>query len=597
MSLSPIAVEQREKEAKTLNGFLAFSLIGSLALHIGVLSLGISKFWSKVPTPENEPIEIAIVELPSPQKLDVTPEIAKGKGNNQSILSNAGGSGGFGVASGSGDNSGGNRISVENAPRKIASAKSSIAIAKAVQVSPTPQKLSPRISRRSPNQNTKLEKVPSEIVTQPKPIIAPKQATPSEIVTQPKPVIAPAPSPVAKTSNLPTSDRSSQVQQLTNQKLNRVLTNARNTREASKVNDSREITAQQSLIAANLRSQSRSGTETSNSSSNSAGNESRNGVTGSTNSTGIGTGNSTGTNNRGTGSGNGTRTNNLSTGNSTGRGIGNGVGNGTGRGTGNSTGKSNGTNNGLQNGSKVATGARNVERGASPGESNGDTNTGSSGRLACRTCSKPKYPESARKRKLEGKAEISVDVDRQGNVTNVRLARTSGHAELDKAAVEQARNWKFDTPNGAAQGVTAKVDFAIEGSERSRQNRERRRQRVATRKKSVNSSANTRSQTNPVATTPARQNNNTSLRRSLRRQSTATRRRVDTLPPRQAADRPQRRQSASQVRLRNSLRRAQSSSPSQTRVRRSPTTAPSQSKLRESLRLHRRSQSTPANEP
>ena len=56
MSLSPIAVAQREKEAKSLNAFLTFSLIGSLALQIGVLSLGIGKFLSKAPEVENEPI-------------------------------------------------------------------------------------------------------------------------------------------------------------------------------------------------------------------------------------------------------------------------------------------------------------------------------------------------------------------------------------------------------------------------------------------------------------------------------------------------------------------------------------------------------------
>ena len=258
----------------------------------------------------------------------------------------------------------------------------------------------------------------------------------------------------------------------------------------------------------------------------------------------------------------------------------------------------------MQSGSTVATGTRNIERRTSPGESSrNSTNPGASGRLGCRTCSKPKYPESARKRRLEGKAEIKVDVDSKGNVTNVRLAQTSGHSELDKAAVEQARNWKFNTPNGAAQGVTAKVDFAVEGSKRSRQIRERRRQRTA-RKQPVASSQNT--QTTPVVRTPARQNTNTALNRSLRRQSTTVRRRrvVDTLPPRQASDAPQRQQrqqsavrSPSQTRLRESLRRSpRATSPNQTRIRRQPqATSPNQSKLRQSLRLHKQSQSTPSN--
>ena len=38
MGFSKSAVEQREKAAEALKSFLTFSLIGSLALHIGVLS-------------------------------------------------------------------------------------------------------------------------------------------------------------------------------------------------------------------------------------------------------------------------------------------------------------------------------------------------------------------------------------------------------------------------------------------------------------------------------------------------------------------------------------------------------------------------------
>ena len=412
---------------------------------------------------------------------------------------------------------------------------------------------------------------------------------------------------VAKVKPIPVdtfNERSSQVQQLNNQRLNNLLAKARNSREqALKVSNSNAIAAQQGKVAANLRNQIGNSVGT----GNSTGNQLR--------SSGTGTGNGTGTSNRGTGSGNGTGT---GIGNGTGTGIGNGTGTGTGTGNGTGTGTNNrgtgtgngtgtGTNNrgtgtgngGLQSGSTVAT-ARNTERQASARESNSNsTNTRSSGRLGCRTCSKPKYPENARKRRLEGKAEISVDVDKKGNVTNVRLAQTSGHAELDKAAVEQARNWKFNTPNGAAQGVTAKVDFAIEGSKKSRQNQERRRRRVAIQKKPVASSQNTRTQPANITKAPS----NTALRRSLRRQANTLppRRRIDTLPPRQAFDKPQRQRrqlSVSQTRLRNTLRRQQRAvSPNQTTIRRSQpqTTSPNQTKLRQSLRLYKQSQSTPSN--
>lgn len=558
MSLSRIAVEQREKEAKNLNSFLAFSLIGSLALHIGVLSLGIGKFLSKVAEPENEPIEIAIVELPNPQKLELKPEKAKDSstaGNDGAILSSSGGSGGFGAASGGGTSQ------EKSSPQKIASSNST----EIFKAQPAPQRLSQTISKAIPtppqNQKITLEKVPA-VVTPSKPVMAPARTAPSEIVTKPKFIIPPSPVPVASTKPAPVDtnptavDRSSQIQQLNNQRLNGLLANAKNAREASRASNSGVIGDRQGKIAANnLRNKAQNST-----------------------STGNGNGNGTSLNNSGTGNGNGNGT-----------GTGTGSGNGTGTGTG-GTGRG---NNNVQSGSTVATGARNIERRTSPEASNTNTNTGSSGRLACRTCSKPKYPESARKRRLEGKAEISVDVDSKGNVTNVRLARTSGHSDLDKAAVEQARNWKFNAPNGAAQGVTAKVDFAIEGSKKSRQNRERRRQRTAARQQPV-SSQNT--QTQPYTGTTTTSSTQTPTTRSLRRQSTTVRRRRVEIPPRQAYDQPQRRQqSGGQTRLRDTLKRSQSSN--QTRIRRSQS-SPNQTKLRQSLRLYQqKSPSTPTNEP
>ncbi len=584
MSLSHVAVEQREKEAKTLKSFLTFSLIGSLALHMGVLSLGINKFLSKAPELENEPLEIEIVELPTPPKSEPKPEnkikTNSVAGDNRAIPSNSGSNEAVGVISGG-----------------AASLPKEIATTEIIRVQPAPQQnSSQRISKAtSPprqNQEIKPEELPArKVVTQPKivtpsqpvatkPVETPAQNQPAKIVTQPKPV---TPLPVTKPSELGESDRSLQQN---NQRLNNLLVEAKNTREQA----SNKITAQQSEIAANLRNQVESKVGTSNGLGNSTSNELRNNETGS--GTGRGTGNGTGTGNE--------------TGNGRGRGTGSNTGNGTGNGTGTNNSGTGRGNNG-QSGSTVATGTQNIQRQTSPEASDSNTNTGSSsGGLACRTCSKPKYPERARKRGLEGKAEISVDVDSKGNVTNVRLAQTSGHAELDKAAIEQARNWKFKTPNGATQGVTAKVDFAIEGSKKSRQNRERRRQRAAARKRSVASSQNTQTQAPTQTTNPTRtatgQNSNTSVRRSLS-STTNRRRRVDTLPPRQAFDRPQRQrrqQSVDQTSLRNSLKRSQTST-NQNRVRRSPAPASNQTKLRQSLRIYQQKSpttpSTNSNEP
>ena len=68
MGLSSIASEQRAKEAEALRSVLIFSLIGSLALHLGLLALGNINFLSKAKAPEieEEPLEVVIVAPPTP---------------------------------------------------------------------------------------------------------------------------------------------------------------------------------------------------------------------------------------------------------------------------------------------------------------------------------------------------------------------------------------------------------------------------------------------------------------------------------------------------------------------------------------------------
>ena len=71
MSFSGNTVEQRSKEVEALKSFLTYSLIGSLALHIGVLSSGIGNYLTRVPKEEDDAIELAIVDSPTvePEKL------------------------------------------------------------------------------------------------------------------------------------------------------------------------------------------------------------------------------------------------------------------------------------------------------------------------------------------------------------------------------------------------------------------------------------------------------------------------------------------------------------------------------------------------
>ena len=68
MGLSTFIIQQREKEAEALKTFLCYSLMASVALHIGVLALSINKFFLRVPEVREEPIEITILET-IPQKV------------------------------------------------------------------------------------------------------------------------------------------------------------------------------------------------------------------------------------------------------------------------------------------------------------------------------------------------------------------------------------------------------------------------------------------------------------------------------------------------------------------------------------------------
>lgn len=68
MGLSGFIIEQREKEAEALKTFLFYSLIVSVALHIGVLALSINKFFHRVREIREEPIELTILET-IPQKV------------------------------------------------------------------------------------------------------------------------------------------------------------------------------------------------------------------------------------------------------------------------------------------------------------------------------------------------------------------------------------------------------------------------------------------------------------------------------------------------------------------------------------------------
>ena len=168
--------------------------------------------------------------------------------------------------------------------------------------------------------------------------------------------------------------------------------------------------------------------------------------------------------------------NSLGTGNGTGNGVGNGIGNGIG--IGNGTG--NGVGNGIGSGNKPK--PENTPVGTAPKPP--IENSSKLNRADCIQC-QIKYPDRARRRGAEGNPEVAINTDAKGNVTQVRLIRSSGDSELDEAAQQAAQQWKLTPTEGGREGVKASVNFAIKGSQRHRKLQERQieKQRAAPQNK------------------------------------------------------------------------------------------------------------------
>jgi len=70
-----------------------------------------------------------------------------------------------------------------------------------------------------------------------------------------------------------------------------------------------------------------------------------------------------------------------------------------------------------------------------------------------------KYPEQAKKNKVEGKVFVSFVIDEQGNVTNAKVVRAV-NPELDKEALRVVNKMEKWTP-GKQKGENVKVQYTL----------------------------------------------------------------------------------------------------------------------------------------
>jgi protein TonB len=87
--------------------------------------------------------------------------------------------------------------------------------------------------------------------------------------------------------------------------------------------------------------------------------------------------------------------------------------------------------------------------GTGPGRGGGSGNgTGGDGGISARPIGgyqvKPRYPESARRRGIEGTVLLKMRITAQGRVEDVQVARSAGHPDLDESAMEAVRRWRFE---------------------------------------------------------------------------------------------------------------------------------------------------------
>jgi periplasmic protein TonB len=78
----------------------------------------------------------------------------------------------------------------------------------------------------------------------------------------------------------------------------------------------------------------------------------------------------------------------------------------------------------------------------------------------------PRYPAAAMRRGVTGTVLVRVEVGADGLPTDVQVAQRSGSRELDRAAVDAVRDWRFmpgqRDGQPVASVVTIPIDFSLE---------------------------------------------------------------------------------------------------------------------------------------
>ena len=280
-----------------------------------------------------------------------------------------------------------------------------------------------------------------------------------------------------------------------------------------------------------------------------------------------------------------------------GNGVGNNSGNGVGNNSGNGVGNNSGNGVGNNSGNGVGNTAKPENTPIATAPKPPIENSSKLNRADCLQC-QIKYPERARRRGAEGNPEVAIDTDNKGNVTRVRLIRSSGDSELDEAAQKAAQEWKLTPTEAGREGVRASVNFAIKGSQRHRKLQERQieKQREAINKKpeqeaaastSIESRQRNRRKTNVIITDIPSENI------TRQRQESAPSKSKPVSLPRQSIEPEQPKQTEESPARRRSVQPVKSDTSNQSDEGRTERIQKSQRRLTEVLRRRQKSADSP----
>lgn len=74
----------------------------------------------------------------------------------------------------------------------------------------------------------------------------------------------------------------------------------------------------------------------------------------------------------------------------------------------------------------------------------------------------PYYPQNAKRKGIQGKVFLNVVVKTDGTADSVQISRSSGSNDLDMAALDAVKQWKFIPAKSKGQPVQANVIVPVE---------------------------------------------------------------------------------------------------------------------------------------